>query len=180
MQLKNASDFIFKKLAIELPKYLYYHGLTHTQDVFSAAGFLVEQEKISPYQTKLILTATSYHDSGFLFCYSGHEEASCQIDEEYFPLFNYTKEEIELICGMIRATGIPQKKVIDKIFKPVFTTKPRGEGTGLGLSLSYDIVKAHNGELKAETKETRPPVPVRTEMTRSDEENVQYLGFKSP
>ena len=49
-------------------------------------------------------------------------------------------------------TGIPQK-VIDKIFQPFFTTKPTGQGTGLGLSLSYDIVKAHGGELKVETKE---------------------------
>lgn len=48
--------------------------------------------------------------------------------------------------------GIP-KKVLNKIFQPFFTTKPTGEGTGLGLSLSYDIVKAHHGELKVETKE---------------------------
>ena len=48
--------------------------------------------------------------------------------------------------------GIPQK-VLDKIFQPFFTTKPTGEGTGLGLSLSYDIVKAHGGELSAETEE---------------------------
>lgn len=49
-------------------------------------------------------------------------------------------------------TGIPFK-VVDKIFQPFFTTKPTGQGTGLGLSLSYDIVKAHGGELKVETKE---------------------------
>ena len=48
--------------------------------------------------------------------------------------------------------GIPQK-VLDKIFQPFFTTKPTGQGTGLGLSLSYDIAKAHGGELRAETKE---------------------------
>ena len=48
--------------------------------------------------------------------------------------------------------GVPQK-VMDKIFQPFFTTKPTGQGTGLGLSLSYDIIKAHGGELKAETKE---------------------------
>jgi len=48
--------------------------------------------------------------------------------------------------------GIPQK-LLDKIFQPFFTTKPTGEGTGLGLSLSYDIIKAHGGELKVETKE---------------------------
>jgi two-component system, NtrC family, sensor kinase len=48
--------------------------------------------------------------------------------------------------------GIP-KKVLDKIYQPFFTTKPTGEGTGLGLSLSYDIVKAHGGEIKVETNE---------------------------
>ncbi len=48
--------------------------------------------------------------------------------------------------------GIP-KKIVDKIFQPFFTTKPSGEGTGLGLSLSYDIIKAHGGEIKVETEE---------------------------
>jgi signal transduction histidine kinase len=48
--------------------------------------------------------------------------------------------------------GIPES-IKDKIFQPFFTTKPTGQGTGLGLSLSYDIVKAHAGELSAETRE---------------------------
>ena len=49
-------------------------------------------------------------------------------------------------------TGIPQG-VMAKIFQPFFTTKPAGAGTGLGLSLSYDIVKAHGGELKVKSIE---------------------------
>lgn len=48
--------------------------------------------------------------------------------------------------------GIPQK-IIDKIFQPFFTTKPTGQGTGLGLSLAYDIIKTHGGEIKVETRE---------------------------
>ena len=48
--------------------------------------------------------------------------------------------------------GIPQN-VIDKIFQPFFTTKPTGQGTGLGLSLAYDIIKEHGGEIKVNTKE---------------------------
>jgi signal transduction histidine kinase len=48
--------------------------------------------------------------------------------------------------------GIPQK-VLAKIYQPFFTTKPTGQGTGLGLSMSYDIIKAHGGEIKVETGE---------------------------
>jgi signal transduction histidine kinase len=48
--------------------------------------------------------------------------------------------------------GMPQK-ILDKIFQPFFTSKPTGQGTGLGLSLAYDIVKAHGGEIKVETRE---------------------------
>ena len=48
--------------------------------------------------------------------------------------------------------GIP-KEVQDKIFQPFFTTKPTGEGTGLGLSLSYDIIQAHGGHLEVKSME---------------------------
>ena len=57
-----------------------------------------------------------------------------------------------LITIKDNGSGIPDS-IKDKIFQPFFTTKPTGQGTGLGLSLSYDIVKAHGGELKVESKE---------------------------
>jgi two-component system, NtrC family, sensor kinase len=57
-----------------------------------------------------------------------------------------------LISVKDNGNGIPDS-IKEKIFQPFFTTKPTGQGTGLGLSLSYDIVKAHGGELKVETTE---------------------------
>jgi two-component system NtrC family sensor kinase len=75
--------------------------------------------------------------------------------ENYEPTVSISTKKVDDKIE-IRVTdngnGSPQK-VLDKIFQPFFTTKPTGQGTGLGLSLSYDIVKAHGGELKVETKE---------------------------
>jgi signal transduction histidine kinase/ligand-binding sensor domain-containing protein len=75
--------------------------------------------------------------------------------ENYEPVVSVSTKKINdkvEIKVSDNGNGIPQK-VLDKIFQPFFTTKPTGQGTGLGLSLSYDIVKAHGGELKVETKE---------------------------
>jgi signal transduction histidine kinase len=60
-------------------------------------------------------------------------------------------DKVEVIVSD-NGNGIPQN-IVDKIFQPFFTTKPTGQGTGLGLSLAYDIIKAHGGEIKVDTKE---------------------------
>ena len=82
-------------------------------------------------------------------------EKKKQIVDNYEPTVivstKKTNDKVE-IRVKDNGNGIPQK-ILDKIFQPFFTTKPTGQGTGLGLSLAYDIVKAHGGELKVETKE---------------------------
>jgi signal transduction histidine kinase len=83
------------------------------------------------------------------------DEKKKQQPEGYEPTVSVSTKKINSnieIKVKDNGNGIPQK-VLDKIFQPFFTTKPTGQGTGLGLSLSYDIVKAHGGELKVETKE---------------------------
>ncbi len=76
--------------------------------------------------------------------------------DDYKPTVIISTKKINentlLIVVEDNGSGIPTK-VIDKIFQPFFTTKPTGQGTGLGLSLSYDIIKAHSGELSVTSEE---------------------------
>ncbi|HEY2727205.1 MAG TPA: ATP-binding protein, partial [Parafilimonas sp.] len=82
-------------------------------------------------------------------------------DESYKPVVSIQTKKfnspsgdggVEIVVSD-NGNGIPQN-IIDKIFQPFFTTKPTGEGTGLGLSLSYDIItKEHNGTIKVQSKE---------------------------
>ncbi|MCW3114821.1 MAG: histidine kinase [Segetibacter sp.] len=87
-------------------------------------------------------------------------EKKKQHPEGYLPVVSVTTKATTSLTGTREVVisvrdnglGIPPK-VLDKIYQPFFTTKPSGQGTGLGLSLSYEIIKAHGGELKVETKE---------------------------
>ena len=82
-------------------------------------------------------------------------EKKKSVDDSYEPTVSVSTKKINgkvEIRVKDNGNGIPEK-VKDKIFQPFFTTKPTGQGTGLGLSLSYDIIKAHGGEIKVDTKE---------------------------
>ena len=76
-------------------------------------------------------------------------------DKSYQPHISIKTKKINSKAEIIitdNGGGIPQS-IIDKIFQPFFTTKPAGEGTGLGLSLSFDMIRAHGGEIRVETKD---------------------------
>jgi signal transduction histidine kinase len=82
-----------------------------------------------------------------------------------------------LISVSDNGPGIPQN-IVDKIFQPFFTTKPTGQGTGLGLSLSYDIIKAHGGDIKVETKKGEGlPGDLSDEASAQSEASSNAIGF---
>ncbi len=91
-----------------------------------------------------------YYKNGCLL-----QNRQAQPDSHYEPTVSVsTRREgnKDLISVKDNGNGIPQK-ILNKIFQPFFTTKPTGQGNGLGLSLFYDRVKAHGGEIKVNTKE---------------------------
>ena len=133
---------------------LAYHGLRAKDKTFNAATK-------TDYDDSIGLIKIIPQDIGRVILnlitnafYSVTEKKKLQ-PEGYDPVVSVatkkTSNGIE-ISVKDNGTGIPQK-ILDKIFQPFFTTKPTGQGTGLGLSLSYDIVKAHGGEIKVETNE---------------------------
>lgn len=108
MNYQAAKDFITTKLEMELASELTYHGLHHTLDVLVVTEQLCEKLGVGEYETTLLKTAALYHDSGFTESRTEHEQLGCKIAKENLPKFGYTTAEINLICGMIMATKIPQ------------------------------------------------------------------------
>lgn len=108
MRFKEAVNDILDRLTRQLPERLTYHSIHHIKDVYHTAKSIAEQEKLPESETKLLLTAASYHDAGFLIHPQGHEEESCRMARAALPGYGYSNDEIERICGMIMATRIPQ------------------------------------------------------------------------
>ena len=133
---------------------LCYHGLRAKDKSFNATiktDFDTSLEKINIIPQDIGRVILNLLTNAF---YVVDEKKKSGI-ENYEPTVSISTKKIDdklLISVKDNGNGIPQK-VFDKIFQPFFTTKPPGQGTGLGLSLSYDIIKAHGGEIKVETKE---------------------------
>jgi uncharacterized protein len=109
MQIEKAEQYMLEQLEKRLDRTLFYHGIHHTLDVVHACAEIAALEGIIDEESlQLLRTAAFYHDSGFLTTYHGHEEAGCAIAREVLPGFSYSEAQIEIICGMIMATKIPQ------------------------------------------------------------------------
>lgn len=96
------------RLEAELEPHLYYHGHHHTLDVLDATSRIAASEGILGEDFSLLLVATAYHDSGFLFGHRDHELKGCEIAREHLPRFGFSSVQIEQICEMIMATKVPQ------------------------------------------------------------------------
>ncbi|MBS1730767.1 MAG: hypothetical protein JSS67_08310 [Bacteroidetes bacterium] len=137
---------------------LSYHGLRAKDKSFNAemkTDFDASLPKINVVPQDISRVILNLINNAF-YAVSEKQKAA---GENYKPLVTVaTKSPSPLEKGWVEVSvkdngnGIPEK-IKDKIFQPFFTTKPTGSGTGLGLSLSYDIVKAHGGEIKVESKE---------------------------
>jgi signal transduction histidine kinase len=135
---------------------LAYHGLRAKDKLFNAftkTEFDDSMGKINVAPQEIGRVILNLINNAF----DAVNEKQKQSSNDYEPTVTIStkknKDKIE-IKVKDNGNGISQK-VLDKIFQPFFTTKPTGQGTGLGLSLAYDIVtKGHGGELKVETKES--------------------------
>jgi two-component system, NtrC family, sensor kinase len=133
---------------------LSYHGLRSKDNSFNATMKMEFDEsfgKINIIPQDIGRVLLNLYNNAF---YAVTEKTKMGI-ENYEPAVSVSTKKINdtvLLAVKDNGNGIPQK-VIDKIFQPFFTTKPTGQGTGLGLSLSYDIIKAHGGDIKVQTIE---------------------------
>ena len=140
---------------------LAYHGLRAKDKDFNSTlktdfDNSIEKINIIPQDIGRVLL-NLYNNAFYAVAEKQNAERSKQ-NAEYQPTVSGsgTKKSgmrrSHVITVSDNGNGIPEK-IVDKIFQPFFTTKPTGQGTGLGLSLSYDIIKAHGGEIKVKTKE---------------------------
>ena len=101
---------VIDKLEQGLSPALTYHNVAHTLDVLNQAVDIAKREGIEDENDLLLLKISAlYHDVGFLQIYTGHEEISCEVACKELIEFGFSKEQIEKICGMIRATKVPQQ-----------------------------------------------------------------------
>jgi signal transduction histidine kinase len=138
--------------------WLAYHGMRAKDKSFNAdfkTDFDPNLPKITVVPQDIGRVLLNLINNAFYAVDQRNRNLSGMDSETYIPTVTVSTKnlgsQIE-ISVRDNGDGIPEE-IKNKIFQPFFTTKPTRQGTGLGLSLAYDIVKAHGGELKVETKE---------------------------
>lgn len=101
-------QFLASLLSSKLPAHFTYHNFEHALYVTKKAEEIARHEHCTDEEIKLIRTAGLWHDAGCIVEYIGHEEESCRLAQQYLPQFNFSANDIEIICGMIMATKVPQ------------------------------------------------------------------------
>lgn len=104
----KAKQYVVNLLESDLSKGFLYHNKEHTLDVYHSASELGKLAQLSEQDQIILETAALYHDVGLIFAMEGHEEKSIEIVQEKLPKFGYGDSDIEKICGLIRATKLPQ------------------------------------------------------------------------
>jgi signal transduction histidine kinase len=133
---------------------LSYHGLRAKDKKFNAVmktDFDQSIQEINIFPQDMGRVLLNLYNNAFYTVTEKKEKSNHNYEPVVFVSTKKTDHKVE-IQVKDNGNGISQQ-TLDKIFQPFFTTKPTGQGTGLGLSLSYDIIKAHGGEIKVETKE---------------------------
>ena len=109
IQFTDIQEIILDKLEKELPDYLYYHNVKHTVDVVTEVELIGWGEGCTDEEILLLKTAGLFHDVGHTVAYDNHEYHGTVIAREMLPNYNYTPEQIELICSIIMSTKLPPK-----------------------------------------------------------------------
>ncbi|HDZ40329.1 MAG TPA: HD domain-containing protein [Bacteroidetes bacterium] len=117
IQFTDIQEIILDKLEKELPAYLYYHNVKHTVDVVTEVELIGWAEGCSDEEILMLKTAALFHDAGHTIDYDNHEFHGAQMAREMLPLFNYSEQQINIICDIIMATRLPPKpkNLLEKI-----------------------------------------------------------------
>ena len=154
MQSSNTmKHFVISLLQEKLPSLYTYHSYHHTLYVIDKVAEIGKRENCTDDEMVLLKAGALWHDAGFISVYDGHEEAGCELAKLYMPNFGFSVTAINIVCGIIRATKIPQqpktklekiiadadleylgsakaKEIAEKLFKELQTLHPqltRGE-----------------------------------------------------
>jgi len=109
INIHTIKDHVVTMLTEGLSKTLIYHNIHHTLDVTEQCMTIAEEEGIIDLLALQDLEiAALYHDIGFIYTYDGHEARGCEIARKQLPGFDLTEKSIDVICGLIMATKVPQ------------------------------------------------------------------------